>query len=319
MIYLHMAEHGEWVGPPEFNERLSEEVRVVYESVDKRYDSSELALNPERLTKYKEHFREVTEMAVEYAERIELPEGEVALLAVAAGLHDLTKGDTPPPDIPDSVKHIYWLVAHGETAAAEVGQYLDANPSVQDFLKTANPGLGDFAIKERIEMAIRSHMGPNPGFMEGVLNYVNGELGEDSRISHPYPEEGDRVAEILLAADMKSLAGPQGVEKVIGDIMADKKEGGWREEAQLEAEKANELGYDFTTAQMAFLSAYDSGVNAFTMIKNDEDKEWVGEALDETENHIFVIEGEKVDAREVIERWNKYNAEAGEVKPAEAA
>jgi response regulator RpfG family c-di-GMP phosphodiesterase len=195
-----------------------ERFKVLIDLVNARYSSenSTLANSPEQLNAFIAHNDELLDLCVQRGVEKGLSERNVRVLEVAAILHDLTKADQGSAETADIPNYI--LAAHGELAASEVPEILAEHPEVLSsiFGSKYTDQAGE-RITKQIQTAIRSHMGPHPGFMSGILAGVNKTLEKKgmARLEHTYPPADDKVAETLLAADMHSLAGRQGREKVL--------------------------------------------------------------------------------------------------------
>lgn len=296
----------------------------LYDVVDSRYDS-EFGDNKEKLEKYKAHYREVVGYAKEIGAEVELTEIEMAKLEVAAILHDLTKGDPAPEDVPEDAKPMYWLVAHGQTAADEIRQKVQEEDDSE--IKRAMQSIVDMdpdnqnieQVANDIASAIERHMGPNPGFMSDVLDGpenpktgernggVNKALREGGypEIKHPAPEEWDKVAQVLLAADMQSLAGPNGVKKVMGDR---EKLPYFRADDEVVVKGYKSVGVDITMGEVAFLSAYKTATDSRDMVEPYGDVAGgLKHAVRETEQTVFSYGGEDVVPADAIDKMHKYD------------
>jgi hypothetical protein len=261
------------------NEKLEakEKFAEVIDFVNKRYEGSELSpsFSLEQLEAFKEHNEQVLDKCIERGIERNLDKEELAELETAAILHDLNKVDSPPNWL-ENIDNAM-LVYHGEAASEE----LAFNEELREILKNK---FGEENFEKNIlhlQNAIRSHMGPHPGFMSEALRVVNEQLKikEVEPIEHPHSKEGDKVAEILLAVDMYSLASPKGVQKV---VTVRSETPVFKAEDEKLVAKYAQLGIDLDIAEAAVLSAFDSACAARDMIKNKEDKEWIEEAIEET-------------------------------------
>lgn len=247
----------------------------LIEFVNERYKSSNsvIADSPQQLETFKLHNEQVLRRAIEQGIRRSLDAKTLGRLEIAAILHDLTKGDKNPEWAGDIGN--FMLVYHGEATAKE----LEENEQLNQLLRDC---LGEEDFEESlgvIQSAIRSHMGPHPGFMETMLEMVNKELAERGLdlIEHPYPEEGNVVAEILLAADMYLLASHKGIEKVIfirANIPL-------LQQQDLEvSEQYEKQGVVLDPAEAAVLNAFDNAYAARDMVRSEEDRKWIQGAID---------------------------------------
>ena len=256
---------------------VKEKFADMVDYVGRRYESpdSTLSQSEEQLKAFKEHNEQILDKCIEQGIKRGLNEDELAKLEVSAILHDLSKGDTPPKWAAGIGN--FTLVYHGESAAEEIG----SNEKLQQLLKDE---LGEDDLEDKvahIQRAIRSHMGPHPGFMSDVLGMVNEELKEKGldQIEHSRPKEGDQVAEVLLAADMYSLASSKGIRKVmaIRSAVPFFKQ----QDKDLSTEYA-EIGIELNPGEAAILSAFDSAYAARDMIQNNDDKEWIQSTIDKS-------------------------------------
>ncbi len=290
----------------EEQERIEQEFEQAQERlggliglVDERYEApdSSLAKNPEQLEQYKLHNDDILKLCVERGLQKGLSPEQLRTLETAAVLHDLTKGDQPPEEMADIPNYV--LAAHGEMAAGEVEDILEGHPEILTGI------LGEEYSQEQaeetialIQQAIKSHMGPNPGFMANVLKGVNEKLAEkrlDEKelllVEHPYPEKGEPIAETLLAADMRSLAGRKGREKVLATHEASPF---FRNQDVKVCGEYRKMGIDLGFGEAALLSGFTSAQEAVEMMHNEDDREWVGEAFEASKQGEYVFEGETV-------------------------
>ena len=287
-------------------ENLSELIDIV----NTRYENPEstLADSPTQLESFKKHNAEILDFCVERGTEKKLTEKEVRMLEVAAVLHDLTKGDKPPEDKADIENFV--LAVHGETGAEEAKKILEKNPEIITKI------LGESYNKKEaekviltIENAIRSHMGPHPGFMTGILERVNKTLRQkgEAEIKHPYPKKGDVVAETLLAADMCSLAGRKGREKVLAIRSAVPF---FKKQDKELSEEYKKYNIDLTPGQAALLSGFKSAEEARDMIKNSADKEWINKAIEDSKKETYLYglgkELETVNYADAVEKKEKF-------------
>lgn len=256
---------------------------VLFDLVNSRYDASE-TLKPKEKIAYKIHYLQVVDAAIERSVEcgvdIESREDHECLV-VAAILHDLTKGDPAPVEF--SELKFYTIVAHGQQASDEVPSILKNNPHIlTEITGEQNPSDEDIArVSEKIQRGILAHMGPNPGIMNFFLTKTNNqleELGYDP-IVHPRPKPGDRIAEILYAADMRTLASESGIQKIV-QIRASGEH--FRKEDQLLAEKLNNIfNIKATRSEIALMSAFQGAQDAVDSIKDPGDRTWVKKVLND--------------------------------------
>jgi len=271
--------------------------------VKKRYEDPNSALkSPEQLEAFEKHNEEVLELCIKRGVEKGLSEKELKILEVSAILHDLNKADKPEKPI-DAIPN-YTLAAHGEMAASEIKNILNDYPEV------LNKILGENYSEEEkeettsiIKNAIRSHMGPHPGFMDGILEIANKHLkkmGKDE-IKHPYPD--NKIAETLLAVDMASLAGSNGRKKVLAIRSAYPF---FKKQDEDLCNDYKELKIDLTPGEAALLSGFDSADQARDMLKEQEDKEWVNQIIEDSKNSDYFYEGEKLNYQTTIAKRKEF-------------
>ena len=312
-----------------FKEKIEREKREAKEKfsslinlVNERYNNSDLARNPDQLKCFKEHNEDILNLCIERGIQREMNEKELKMLEVAAILHDLNKGDNPPDDKKDIPNYV--LAIHGDNAAEEAKKILERNEGVlKEILGEEYTDEDKEKAINTVSNAIRSHMGPHPGFMDFILNGANAKLKEkgEEAIEHPYPEEGNIVAEVLLAADMRSLAGNKGREKVlairgVSEFFQDLDRKTCKEYNQYL--KSSSLG-EITMGEAALLSGFDSAEQARDMIKNEGDRKWVGEAIEKSKKepyrYSYFIKNNKGEMEKVLSeplRWEKTIAKRAE-------
>ena len=297
---------------------LIKEFRELMDFVDGRYEKSTIAENEKQLKEFKKHNKQVVDLVIEEGFRRNLSVEKIKLLIIGAILHDLCKGD----EAPDWAKGIdnFMLVYHGEAAAQEIEKN-------KELLEIIQRKIGNKDFDENIknlQRAFRSHMGPGAsvnlfkknsnndpeiGFMGEQLNRVNVELENRGieKIEHPLPKEGDFVSEILLGADMYSLASPSGAQKIleIRSLVP-----AFQKEDQFLCEQYSAFGIDLSLGEAALISAMNSGKSARNMFRKREDRKWLQEAIDKTESSFFEYSLDKnvllVDAGIVKQKMIKY-------------
>ena len=291
----------------EKNEKELQEAREIFkgplELVNKRYEDPNSTLpNTEQLKTFKEHNEEVLRLCIDRGIEKGFSKKELKILEISAILHDLNKGDKPEDKkakIPN-----YTLVAHGEMAASEIKNILNDYPEI------LNEILGDsYTEKEKeettsiIENTIRSHMGPHPGFMGVILETVNKQLKEmgEEEIKHPYPN--NQIAETLLAVDMNSLAGVKGREKVLAIRSVVPFFQKQDEDLCNEYKKYN---INLTMGEAALLSGFDSAEQARDMLKNQDDKEWINQTLEDSKDNDYFYKEEKINYQTAIAKRKEF-------------
>ncbi len=288
-------------------EEAKERFGVLIGLVNERYEGPESTLAEDEVERFKEHNSEILNLCVERGMEKGLSEQELRTLEVAATLHDLNKADKPASEVADIPNHV--LAAHGEMAADEVPDIIVQHPEVLESI------LGpDYSEEEsdsvvaNLQEAIRAHMGPHPGFMDFILAGVNKGLREKgmAEIEHPYPEKGNKVAETLLAADMHSLAGRKGREKVLA-IRSSKEKGKdffRKQDEKLSAEYGT-YGIDLTVGEAALLSGFDSADQARDMF-NSEDADWVNRTIEASKKGDYDYEGKEINYQDAVAKRETY-------------
>lgn len=279
---------------------------MLIDLVNKRYENpdSTLAETPEQLESFKEHNKQILEFCVQRGNGKNLSETQLKTLETAAILHDLAKGDKPPKEAGDIKNYI--LAAHGEIAAGELKNIIKEHPEIliEILGNNYNKKEGKQAIIT-IKNAIKSHMGPHPGFMTMILENVNKTLKEKGldEIEHPYPPEGDAVSETLLAADMGSLASRKGREKVLAIRSAVPF---FKKQDENLCKEYQELGIDLAQGEAALLSGFDSAKQAKDMLRDEGDKKWANELIEESKKEDYLYEGEKINYDEAIVKRERF-------------
>ncbi|PIW75780.1 MAG: hypothetical protein CO002_00160 [Candidatus Portnoybacteria bacterium CG_4_8_14_3_um_filter_44_10] len=279
---------------------------ALLDLVFKRYETpdSTIANSPEQIKTFKAHVEEVLNLCVERGIEKSLATKELKTLEVVAILHDLTKADRPDSDMKDIPN--YMLAAHGELGAQEIIRILGEHPKVlEKILNTGySPQEADKTTK-LISSAIRAHMGPHPGFMTFVLGGVNAKLKEKSlpELQHPRPLEGEAISETLLAADMRSLAGRKGREKVLAirSAVPNFK----REDEELCAEYKKH-GINLVSGEAALLSAFASAEQARDMLRNEDDRLWIDTAIEASKEENYFYEDQSVNYAATTAKKEKF-------------
>ncbi len=274
-------------------QELIERCEKLISYVDRRYEKSSIAENVDELREFKNHIRQILDLAIEEGIERNVSEKELDLIAVVASLHDIAKGDNPPEEM-DGIDNVM-VVLHGELAAKEVAE----NEELKEIIKSV---IGEENFnKESIQVlqnAFRSHMGPSPGFMKNILDDVNKKLTKRglAEIKHPFPEEGAIVSEILLTADMYSLASPSGVRKVleIRSVVPS-----FKEEDMKLSEEYSFYRINLSLGEAALISAFESGKSARDMFKKKEDQDFLQKAINESESQGFQYNSEEGGITEV--------------------
>jgi hypothetical protein len=281
---------------------------VLIDLVNQKYESptSTLKDNPKQLEAFKEHNNQVLEMCIARGIEKKLNPKELKMAEIAGILHDSAKANVAPKEVKEIPNYI--LAAHGEIASNEVEEIFAKNP---ELIKTI---LGNkYNENEKIQTinviknAIKNHMGPHPGFMTHVLKQVNAELEKinQPKIEHPYPTKGEPVGEILLAADMYSLATRQGREKILG--IRSFVPFFQKQDEEL-SKKYQEKGIDLTPGEAALLSGFDSATKAMEMIQDKKDKDWINKTIEDSKKGEYQYKDEVINYKSAAEKRNQYES-----------
>lgn len=237
--------------------------------VNRRYEKL-----PENMRKdYLIHNEEILDSAIELGIKKGFSPEELKILEMAAIWHDADKADAVPEKYKDVPQ--YALVVHGEKAADEIPDIL-----TDGLLEESGFEKDDFEmVREEVANAIRQHMGPHPGFMDGMLKGANAKLRELGEKEIKHPKAQGKISEALLSADMRALAGTAGRKKVLSiraSVPFFK-----NQDKQLSEEYS---GYDIklSSCEAALLSGFDSAFQARDMIEDEKNREWVDEAIEDS-------------------------------------
>ncbi len=237
---------------------------------------------PEAMKKdYILHNEEILDGAIELGMEKGFTKEELEELELSAILHDKTKAESAPEEYKDIPN--YTLATHAETVAKEVPNIL-----ADEYLKSLNIQGDPEKIRQEVTKAILEHMGPHPGFMDEILKGVNTELGKrgGKKIEHPSAE--GKLSEALLAADMKSLAGEKGRKKVLS--IRSNVEFFANQDKNL-AEEYKKYGIDLSQGEAAFLSGFDSAEQARDMQKDEGNREWVNQSIEDSKKVEYNFPG----------------------------
>lgn len=275
----------------ELEEKISQEQEKAKEDfgdligmVNERY------LNlPEKMREtFIEHNEDILDAVVELGMKKGLTQQELKLTEIAAIIHDMTKAEPDKEEVGN-----YTLANHGEAAAAEVETVVTS-----DMLEKAGVDVSDdnasLEAKKTIADAVREHMGPHPGFMDGILAGVNKaieaknkeliEQGREPLSLIEHPKASGKVSETLLAADMGSLASRSGREKVMSirsnvPFFASQDEG--------TAAEYQRYGIDLTMGEAALLSGFDSAADSHDMLPDISDRKRTMSLIDESKKEAY--------------------------------
>lgn len=291
------------------NKWVKENFQELIDEVNEHY-SENTELSEAQKESFKKHNEQILELCIERGVVKGLSEAERAVLYFAAIRHDSTKGDKAPQDKEGIANYI--LAIHGETAAKEAKEFFEDKKSEEylDKILSREQGRGKYP-KEKIvtiiENAIRRHMGPHREdesqelfFMDKVLNGgdgikgVNEQLPRNERIEHPRPET--KIDKILFAVDMRSLASPQGTQKLL-DIRAAVPIFRRQDQGICAAYERKYGRPDLAVEETAFHSAFESAEQARDSIDFAEDPDdwvWINQAVEEIKKgeYRYVAKGE---------------------------
>jgi len=267
-------------------EKAREDFGNLIEAVSDRYDG----MNPDMKRTFIEHNSEILDAVVELGVKKELTSEELKLVEMAAIIHDMTKAEPDPEGIGN-----YTLANHGESAAREVDNLI-----TDEMLETVGVDTSDGqavqTAKDTIVAAVREHMGPHPGFMDGILAGVNAQIEAKNQklaegqepiplVEHPVAQ--GKVSETLLAADMGSLAGQAGREKVMA-IRSNVQFFVGQDRATVADYKS--FGVDLNQGEAALLSGFDSAADAHDMLTDTSDRQRTQNLIDQSkeEGYSFI-------------------------------
>lgn len=247
------------------------------------------------------HNEEILNGAIEVGMKNEFSEKELRMLEMAAIWHDACKADAAPEEFKDIPN--YALLIHGEKASQEIPEII-----TDELLIKAGFSKEEFEnVRLQIGDAILEHMGPHPGFMTVMLNGANVKLREMGKPEIVHPKAKGKISEALLASDMRSLAGVKGRNKVLAiryNVPF------FKEQDKKTVEEYAKYDIEITDSEAALLSGFDSAGQARDMIENMRNKEWVGEALEDSKVEQYEMLGEngrKVSGEEVLNKQALFN------------
>lgn len=290
-------------------ERARKRFKPLIDLVNGRYRSKEstISKNESLIKSYEAHNSEVLDSAIELSLKEGLSNDELVTLEIAAILHDIAKADLPSEEL-SGIKD-FVMANHHEMAAGEVENILGKNSEVLG-LAPENPEQSSKTDKiiSLVKNAILCHMGPSPGFMTDTLKKVNEELEKGGKAAIVHPKPNDNISRLLLAADMRALASPGGVQKILNlraNYYVEKDE-----DLCAEYEK---LGMELSVPEAALISASQSARDAVAMVKGvcgDEEAQWIQSTIDLAKQMSFVYsrggEETKVSLLEIEEKMKEF-------------
>jgi hypothetical protein len=255
----------------------------LIEMVSKKYENL-----PENMKKdFIEHNQEILDSAIELGTKNEFSKGDLQKLELASILHDMTKADS----VPEEYKNIpnYTLAMHAKKAAELVPDIL-----TDEYLEKHGIMGDSEEVRRDVAKAILEHMGPRPGFMEGILTKFNKDMEAKGGKGIDYPAAEGKVSEALLAADMKSLAGEKGRKKILS-IRNNVSSFSDQDKKMVEEYKLR--GIDLSQGEAALLSGFDSAFQARDMLGNEKNREWVNQTIKKSKKgeYSYGEEGKKLD------------------------
>ena len=246
-----------------------EQFKSLIDEVSAQYESLPEAMKKDFII----HNGEILDNTIDLAMRKGLSKEEIKISELAAILHDKTKADS----VPEKYKDIsnYTLAMHGKTAAEKVPEIL-TDERLKELKVEGDPEM----IRQEVAKAILEHMGPRPGFMTYILEKFNQDMKNIGEEGVDYPEADGKISGVLLAADMKSLAGEKGRNKVLS-IRANVKP---FIDADLKTvEEYKKYGIDLSQGEAALLSGFDSAFQARDMQKDEENRKWINKAIEDSQ------------------------------------
>ena len=264
--------------------------------VSDRYEN----LPAESREAYNNHNKDIIDKAMELGVRNDFSKENLQNLGLAAILHDMNKADEVPEEYAD-IPH-YALATHAKLAAEAVPGIL-----TDEYLKSKNIESDFDTVRGEVAKAILEHMGPRPGFMDRILEKFNEEMKKRGQAELDYPHVEGEVSEALLAADMVSLVGPAGWQKIFADRFSI---GKFRKEDEATSKEYAKYGIDLAPGEAAILSAYASSIDALNMFSDEKNRKWIEGYLAESKKVAFSRgDGqEKVSWETVNEKREKYEA-----------
>jgi hypothetical protein len=246
------------------------------------------------------HNKEILSSAIELGIENEFSEKELKILEMAAVWHDACKADKAPEGFEDIPNYV--LVTHGEKASREISEII-----TNELLGKAGFSKEEFeSVRLQVADAILQHMGPHPGFMAGMLKAANEKLKAMGKPELIHPKAEGKISEALLAADMKSLAGVKGRNKV---LTIRSSVPFFNEQDRKTVEEYAKYNIAITIGEAALLSGFDSAVQARDMIKNEKYREWVNDALEDSKTKKYKMLGEKVRENSGEEKYREVSGE----------
>lgn len=288
-------------------QEAKEQFSDLIDLVDTRYQKLPEGVRREFMV----HNDEILGKVIEMGKLKGMTGEELKAIEVAAILHDLNKAD----DVPEKYKDVpnYALVAHGEIAANSIQELLTDE-------KLKSYGFeGDLQkTRDNIAAAIREHMGPHPGFMSAMLDKANQKLSAlgEPALEHPKPKGA--FSEVMLAADMDSLAGIKGRRKV----MALRFNAPFFKAQDAETvEKYRAAGIELSPGEAALISGFDSAFQARDMIQDSDLKVKIISSIDASMDEEYLYGQEKIDVREALAKQDRFKArmEHAQLEEKEAA
>ena len=263
------------------NEKLADLILFVNERCKKKNPTSLNYSKEQNLLV--EHSKQVLEKCIEQGIKKDLAKRSLLKLEIAAILQDLNKNESSPKWA-EGIEN-FMLVYAGEAVAEE----LATNKKLRKILKK---NLGEENFNEDInhlQQIIKSHTGPNPGFMNDALRVVNARLRERGidLIVHPLLEEGDQVAEILLVVNVYLFASSIGIQETIN--VRNRTPFLQKQDENLSAEY-EQLGVGLSFAEAALIKTLDSVYEARDMIREEEDIDWIQSAIEKAKQAYYEYE-----------------------------
>lgn len=260
-------------------ENAREDFGELIDSVSERYAD----MAPDMKKAFIEHNGDILDSVIELGVKKGLSQKDIKLTEIAAIIHDMTKAEPNKHDIPN-----YTLANHGESAATEVDSVVTNQMLEKAGIDVSDPNAVQDA-KNTISGAVREHMGPHPGFMDGILAMTNAAIeaknkeliaaGKDPVPLIKHPQSEGSVSETMLAADMGSLASQAGREKVMA-IRSNVPFFDQQDQSTVSLYK--KYGIDLKQGEAALLSGFDSAADAHDMLPDTSDRERTMSLIDES-------------------------------------
>lgn len=269
-----------------------EQFKSLIDEVSGRYENL-----PDNIRKsFIKHNEGILCGAIELGIRNGFSREELEQLKLSAILHDADKADGIPEEYKD-IKN-YTLVMHAKIASEKI-------PEILTDEKLEKMGVeGDFEkIRGEVARAVLEHMGPIPGFMADEIEKFNKKMEEKGGERISYPEANGKISEALLAADMRSLASVDGINKVL--LLRSVAPDFIKEDFDSVGEyKKYEI--NLIQGEAALISGFKSAFQARDMQKKEEYQNWINEEIEKSKTVKYIFLGEEIIWEDVESKIAEY-------------